>query len=93
MTDLRSDDRMGWLPEQDMWLTALRVRERADRLTHDLSIDATGYRRAQIRSRPGSSGLSARTFDAGTTAPTVPLAGLAAAIAVMAVAGAAYAAV
>ncbi len=42
MADLRSDDRMGWLPEQNMWLTAIRVRERADLLTHDLSIDATG---------------------------------------------------
>ena len=27
---------MGWLPEQDMWLTHVRVNERADLLTHDL---------------------------------------------------------
>ena len=90
MTDLRSDDRMGWLPEQDMWLTALRVRERADRLTHDLSIDATGVGEPD----PIAAGLVrplSSSFDAGTTAPNVPLAGLAAAIAVMAVAGAAYA--
>ena len=43
MQDLRSDSRMGWLPEQDMWLTYVRVSERADRLTHDLAIDASGF--------------------------------------------------
>ena len=43
MQDLRSDSRMGWLPEQDMWLTYVRVSERADKLTHDLAIDPSGF--------------------------------------------------
>jgi hypothetical protein len=43
MRDLRSDARMGWLPDQDMWLTQVQVNERADRLTHDLAIDASGF--------------------------------------------------
>ncbi len=43
MQDLRSDSRMGWLPEQDMWLTYVRVSERADELTHDLAIDPSGF--------------------------------------------------
>ncbi|MGZ8614608.1 MAG: DUF2330 domain-containing protein [Actinomycetota bacterium] len=43
MSDLRSDARMGWLPEQDMWLTQVQINERADLLTHDLAIDASGF--------------------------------------------------
>ena len=42
MQDLQADSRMGWLPEQDMWLTYVRVSERADKLTHDLAIDPSG---------------------------------------------------
>lgn len=90
MSDLRSDSRMGWLPERDMWLTAIRVRERADRLTHDLSIDATGVGEPD----PIAAGLVrplTSSFDADTSIPVVPLAGLAAWVAVMAVARAAYA--
>lgn len=86
MADLRSDDRMRWLPEQDMWLTAIRVRERADRLTHDLSIDATGVGSPD----PIAAGLVrplSSSFDAGSPVPVVPLAGLAAAAVVVAVAG------
>jgi hypothetical protein len=65
------------------------VRERADRLTHDLSIDATGVGEPD----PIAAGLVrplTSSFDADTSIPVVPLAGLAAAVAVMAVAGAAY---
>jgi hypothetical protein len=54
MRDLRSDARMGWLPEDDMWLTYVRVNERADRLTHDLAVDASGYGRPD----PVAAGLS-----------------------------------
>ena len=43
MRDLRSDSRMGWLPEQDMWLTQVQVNQRADLLTHDLAIDPSGF--------------------------------------------------
>jgi hypothetical protein len=84
MTDLRSDDRMGWLPEQDMWLTAIRVRERADQLTHDLSIDASGVGIAD----PVAAGL-ARPFaapDGGSPFPVVALAGLGAAAVIVAIA-------
>jgi Uncharacterized protein conserved in bacteria (DUF2330) len=45
MQDLRSDDRMGWLPTGGMWLTSINVNEEASRLTHDLAIDATGFGR------------------------------------------------
>src|SRR4029450_8263436 len=37
MQDLRSDDRMGWLPTGGMWLTSINVNEEASRLTHDLA--------------------------------------------------------
>ena len=43
LRDLRSDDRMGWIPERDMWLTYIRINQDAARLTHDLAIDASGY--------------------------------------------------
>jgi hypothetical protein len=90
MRDLRSDSRMGWLPESDMWLTQVRINERADRLTHDLAIDATGVGEPN----PVAAGLVrplASSFDADTSVPVVPLVGLAAAVAMMAIAGAAYA--
>ncbi|MGH2631129.1 MAG: DUF2330 domain-containing protein [Actinomycetota bacterium] len=54
MRDLRSDSRMGWLPEQNMWLTQVQVNERADLLTHDLAIDASGYNQPD----PIAAGLS-----------------------------------
>jgi Uncharacterized protein conserved in bacteria (DUF2330) len=90
MNDLRSDDRMGWLPEHDMWLTAIRVRERADLLTHDLSIDASGVGEPD----PVAAGLVrplSSTFDADSSWPTVALAGLVAALVSVAAAGVAYA--
>lgn len=42
LDDLRRDDRMSWVPDR-MWLTFIDVNTRADQLTHDLSIDASGY--------------------------------------------------
>ncbi|MDH5223428.1 MAG: DUF2330 domain-containing protein [Actinomycetota bacterium] len=59
MRDLRSDSRMGWLPEDDMWLTYVRVNERADRLGHDLAVDASGFGRPD-------------PVAAGFSRPTVP---------------------
>jgi hypothetical protein len=70
MRDLRSDSRMGWLPESDMWLTQVRVNERADRLTHDLAIDASGFGRPD----PQAAGLASRSaIPAGTDIPWAPL--------------------
>jgi Uncharacterized protein conserved in bacteria (DUF2330) len=76
MRDLRSDSRMGWLPESDMWLTQVRINERADRLTHDLAIDASGFGRPD----PQAAGLTSRSvIPAGSDVPWAPLAlGLAA---------------
>jgi Uncharacterized protein conserved in bacteria (DUF2330) len=45
LADLRSDRGMEWLPEDDMWLTYVRVNQIAGELTHDLAIDASGYGR------------------------------------------------
>jgi hypothetical protein len=78
MRDLRSDARMGWLPERDMWLTYVRVNERADRLTHDLAVDASGYGRPD----PVAAGLS-RPFVPAEPAP-VPWIALAGAVALSA---------
>jgi hypothetical protein len=70
MRDLRSDSRMGWLPESDMWLTQVRVNERADRLTHDLAIDASGFGRPD----PRAAGLASRSaIPAGTDIPWAPM--------------------
>jgi uncharacterized protein DUF2330 len=41
MADLRSDKRMGWMPEE-MWFTYLKLDSLASNLTYDLAIDATG---------------------------------------------------
>lgn len=43
LADLRSDRGMRWLPEDDMWLTHLRVEAFAEDLTFDLAIDASGF--------------------------------------------------
>ena len=43
MTDLRSDKRSNWIPNQPMWLSYLKIDERASDLTNDLAIDASGY--------------------------------------------------
>ncbi len=41
LDDLRSDDGMGWVPE-DAWLTKLAIDTSAGDLTYDLAIDASG---------------------------------------------------
>jgi uncharacterized protein DUF2330 len=43
MQDLRSDQRSNWVPDQPMWLSYLKIDERASDLTNDLAIDASGY--------------------------------------------------
>jgi hypothetical protein len=43
MQDLRSDKRSNWIPDTPMWLSYLRINERAGDLTNDLAIDASGY--------------------------------------------------
>jgi hypothetical protein len=43
MQDLRSDRRSNWVPDQPMWLSYLKIDERAGDLTNDLAIDASGY--------------------------------------------------
>ena len=42
LSDLRSDEGMGWLPGDDVWLTYLRVDAHAGDLTYDLAVDASG---------------------------------------------------
>ncbi|HEY7400897.1 MAG TPA: DUF2330 domain-containing protein [Actinomycetota bacterium] len=44
LDDLRSDKRMGWVPEQ-AWLTFIDVSVKSEDLTHDLAIDASGFGR------------------------------------------------
>ena len=75
LADLRSDKGMDWVP-QSMWFTAFRVDERADRLSYDLAIDASG------RSRPSLVAAGLRrparpappTTVGTTTAPTTTIA-------------------
>jgi hypothetical protein len=43
MQDLRSDQRSNWIPNSPMWLSYLKINERAGDLTNDLAIDASGY--------------------------------------------------
>jgi len=43
MNDLRSDQRSNWIPNQPMWLSYVKIDERAGDLTNDLAIDASGY--------------------------------------------------
>jgi hypothetical protein len=42
LADLSSDKGMGWLPDEGMWLSYLKIDEDARALGHDLAIDATG---------------------------------------------------
>lgn len=42
MTDLRSDKGMKWMPKSGMWLSYLRVDDKAGNLTYDLAVDASG---------------------------------------------------
>ena len=42
LADLRSDKGMKWLPEDDMWLSYLKIETAAGALDHDLAIDPTG---------------------------------------------------
>ncbi|HYP25026.1 MAG TPA: DUF2330 domain-containing protein [Actinomycetota bacterium] len=42
LADLRSDKGMEWIPEDDMWLSYLKIDTAAGALDHDLAIDPTG---------------------------------------------------
>ncbi len=42
ISDLRSDKGMGWIPEDGMWLSYLKIDAAAGDLDHDLAIDPTG---------------------------------------------------
>jgi hypothetical protein len=42
LSDLRSDDGMGWVPES-MWLTKLSIDSDAASMQYDLAVDASGY--------------------------------------------------
>jgi Uncharacterized protein conserved in bacteria (DUF2330) len=42
LQDLRSDDRMDWLPTSGMWLSYLRLDTTAGALGYDLAVDASG---------------------------------------------------
>src|SRR5262249_13725719 len=44
LDDLRSDKRMGWVPEE-AWLTFIDVSVKSEDLVHDLAIDASGFGR------------------------------------------------
>ncbi len=66
LRDLRSDDRMRWLPGSDLWLTYIRINEEAGRLTHDLAIDASGYGQPD----PVAAGFARRLISAPTDDPT-----------------------
>ena len=68
MQDLRSDERMGWLPSRGMWLTSINVNEEARRLTHDLAIDASGFGRPS----PVAAGLAFPVIGDGASFPWVP---------------------
>jgi hypothetical protein len=66
LRDLRSDDRMRWLPGSDLWLTYIRINEEAGRLTHDLAIDASGYGHPD----PVAAGFARQLISAPTEDPT-----------------------
>jgi Uncharacterized protein conserved in bacteria (DUF2330) len=66
LRDLRSDDRMRWLPGSDLWLTYIRINEEAGRLTHDLAIDASGYGHPD----PVAAGFARQLISAPTDDPT-----------------------
>ncbi|MEP7059191.1 MAG: DUF2330 domain-containing protein [Actinomycetota bacterium] len=69
LNDLRSDDRMSWVP-QHMWFTFIDVNARAADLTHDLSIDASGFAHPD----PVAAGYAiSERFGEGTSLPTVPI--------------------
>jgi hypothetical protein len=55
LADLRSDKGMGWIPEDNMWLTYLRINEQAGDLKHDLALDVSG----QNSPSPVAAGLEA----------------------------------
>ncbi|MEA2580639.1 MAG: hypothetical protein QOE83_1531 [Actinomycetota bacterium] len=63
LNDLRRDDRMSWVP-REMWLTFIDVNARAADVTHDLSIDASGYGRPD----PIAAGYAAPERLASTSA-------------------------
>jgi hypothetical protein len=75
LDDLRSDKGMEWVPPQ-MWLTALRVAEQADRLRYDLAIHPYGTgapsRIAAGLERPPAPPESTTTTAAPSTTTTKP---------------------
>jgi uncharacterized protein DUF2330 len=54
LQDLRSDEGMGWLPTEGMWLTALSLSTPAGALAYDLSIDGGGPPRLSALEPAGS---------------------------------------
>jgi hypothetical protein len=54
LLDLRSDEGMGWLPTEGMWLTALSLSTPAGALAYDLSIDGGGPPRLSALEPAGS---------------------------------------
>jgi Uncharacterized protein conserved in bacteria (DUF2330) len=64
LEDLRSDDRMGWIPS-DAWLTYLKIDTPASTLTNDLAIDASGYGHPD----PVAAGFAPTTPILPTTTP------------------------
>ena len=68
LKDLRSDERMNWMPHRDMWLTYLSLDARAADLTYDLAIDATG----QAMPSPVDAGLIMPGQRASTLFPQAP---------------------
>jgi hypothetical protein len=70
LADLRSDKGMRWLPENDMWLTYLRVDAEAGDLTYDLAVDASGAGQPS----PAAAGLApdrATADEAGSWMPAI----------------------
>jgi Uncharacterized protein conserved in bacteria (DUF2330) len=67
LQDMGSDRGMGWLPNDGMWLTYLRLNEPADQLTYDLAIDVTG----RGQPSPDDAGLASEVAPDTGTPPIV----------------------
>src|SRR5207302_2914168 len=65
LSDLRSDKRMGWVPQGHVWLSFLSLNARAGDLTYDLALNVRGGAPS-----PVDAGLSSRE------APAAPSGGL-----------------
>ncbi len=66
ISDLRSDEHMKWVDGEGMWLSFLKIDERAGRLTHDLAIDPTGNGEPS----PVDAGLAAPNQAPSATEPS-----------------------